>query len=74
LDRCVLNVVSRDRAERRRALYKTVLKDQVYSCGDTLGAESERCSLPARLFARTLALALAGDVQLETKEKRLVSF
>jgi hypothetical protein len=71
-----LTSMADNRAERQRALYSAVLQAQRYYGKDSevVSKEAERFSLAAKLFARVMATAVAGDVEVENQERRLSAF
>jgi hypothetical protein len=68
-----IKAASRERSERRKAHSHAVLllaQDEDY---EALCSKSKSSSLASRLFSQALAAAVAGDIDSECKERRLVN-
>jgi hypothetical protein len=63
MEKKTLQIIRKDRLRRRRALYFIVREAQRYICDcKEIRYESEYVSLCSRLFSRTTAMALAGEI------------
>jgi hypothetical protein len=65
MDKWAVKAVGEHRTERRSVIRRAVLFVQEEAKGncETIRAESEYISLASRLYARTMAVALAGDIE-----------